>query len=521
MNELSGTQRKRRVIRFGAVIGVLVLLAVIVAACVARVEPTADEPTGAPAAEAPAAEATDTEATGTEAADTPAPEEDEGQAGDNAEAATEDPTVDPTVDPTAFSGAVALPSEETYNGMPVGFTEDGFLYRGDPDAPVVMVEYSDYGCPFCNRYFVQTEPALNESYVRSGDVRVVFHDFPIASLHPNAPAAHEATLCVAEQGSAEAYWTMHAEIFRAVEEWSTGDPLPVLEQLAADVGADMDAYAACMEAGEVAQVVQERVNAAAARGFNGTPSFQFVRTEDRVAFELVGAQPYDQFAGTIDAALSGEMPQQTAESEAQPEEGIPFWATAEGWQPDPERPGYNVAGDQYRGEVGAPVTVIEFSDFQCPYCRRHVQDTQPTLDEQYVDTGQVLWIFKHFPLSIHPQAPAAGVAAECATEQGAFEEMHDLLFANPEAWSIQEPNPVFVEYAGELELDTEAFSACLEDPTMAARVQEDMEAGAAYVRGTPTFIVIRGDQGSIIPGALPVESFVEILDGELEAAGAN
>ena len=92
----------------------------------------------------------------------------------------------------------------------------------------------------------------------------------------------------------------------------------------------------------------------------------------------------------LDTLLAGETPQ-TAQQPDQPEPGIPFWATADGWAPDPDRPGYNMAGDQYRGSLDAPLTVIEFSDFQCPYCRRHTLETQPTLDEAYVDSGKVLW----------------------------------------------------------------------------------------------------------------------------------
>ncbi len=82
-----------------------------------------------------------------------------------------------------------------------------------------MVEYSDFQCPFCARYFVQTEPAINDSFVRSGQVQVIFRDFPIEGLHPNAPAAHIASLCVADQG-APLYWAMHGKLFQTQTEWS-------------------------------------------------------------------------------------------------------------------------------------------------------------------------------------------------------------------------------------------------------------------------------------------------------------
>ncbi len=236
-------------------------------------------------------------------------------------------------------------------------------------------------------------------------------------------------------------------------------------------------------------------------------------------FQLIGAQPYDQFAGLLDALIAGESPPQAVEPSSEPQE-IPFWATAEGLAPDPDRPGYTIAGDAYRGNLDAKVVVVEFSDFQCPFCRRHTEDTQPTLDETFVDTDQILWVFKNFPLSIHPQAPAAGVAAECAADQGKFWEMHALLFANVNEWSINEPNPVFAQLAQKLALDADQFAACLESEEAAQKVQSDMADGQPFVQGTPTFIVLFNGEGRIIPGALPVEQFTtalqEIMDSSVQ-----
>jgi protein-disulfide isomerase len=475
----------------------------VFAACIAPTQP-----------EAPVAAETDATPASPEEAAAP---EDPAAAPPAEEAAAPEATPDPVA---AELLSPAVPGDETYKGLPVGFTEDGLPYRGDPDAPLVMHEYSDYQCPFCSRYFVQTEPALDEAFVRSGDLRVVFHDMPLEELHPNAPAAHVASLCVGDQGAA-LYWQMHAELFRSAEEWgNAADPAPVFARLAEEVGADPAAYAACIEAGEKVALVEARVETALSRGFGGTPSFQFARAADGSVFQLVGAQPYDQFEGLVTAVLAGETPQTAQESAPEPQ-GIPVWATTEGWAPDPDRPGYNMAGDQYRGSLDAPLVVVEFSDFQCPYCKRHADETQPTLDEQYVDTGKVLWIFKHFPLNIHPQAPAAGVAAECAAEQGKFWEMKNLLFEDPGSWSIAEPQPVFSELAQRLELDMEAFDACSANPDVLARVDSDLNEGTSFVRGTPTFIILNGEQGSILPGALPLDRFAAILDEELASAEAN
>ena len=412
------------------------------------------------------------------------------------------------------AGAAALAPEGTYKDIPVGFTADGYPYRGAPDAPITLYEYSDYQCPFCSRYFVQTEPAIDESYVRSGKVRVVFRDFPLAELHPNAPPAHVAANCVADQG-AEAYWQMHGLLFQTQSAWnSLADPMSYFTELAQQVGVDMTVFNSCVESGDKEPIIAAGIAEARAKGFSGTPSFQLVRAATDEAFPLVGAQPYDQFSAMLDTLIAGGTPQ-TEEAQAGSDE-IPFWATAEGLVPDPDRPGYTMAGDFHRGNPDAKVTVIEFSDFQCPYCRKHSLETQPVLDEKFVDTDQVYWIFKHFPLSIHPQAPAAGVAAECAADQGKFWEMHERLFNTIPEWSVNEPNPIFAGLAGELGLDVDKFTTCLTEPAANERVQEDLAAGTAFVRGTPTFIVLYDGQGSIIPGALPPDRFIEILQQVLD-----
>lgn len=409
---------------------------------------------------------------------------------------------------------VPAPTDE-YDGIPVGFTAEGYPYRGSPDAPITIYEYSDFQCPFCNRYFIQTEPALDRSYVRNGTVRVVFRDFPLVELHPNAPAAHVSSLCVADQGAA-LYWAIHARLFETQAEWNQlPDPAPYFANLVKDIGADQTQYQACIDGGEKEAVVAQGVAEAMEKGFSGTPSFQFVRESTAEAFPLVGAQPYDQFAGLIDTLVAGGTPE-TAQEEPSSNE-IPFWATADGLKPDPDRPDQTMAGDFYRGNPDAKVVIIEFSDFQCPFCRKHTLETQPILDEQFVATDQILWVFKHFPLTIHPQAPAAGAAAECAAEQGQFWEMHDKLFTSMQEWSVNDPTPIFTDLAQQLALDVDAFTTCLTGEEAAKRVQEDLEAGTPFVRGTPTFIVLYNGQGSIIPGALPAERFTSILQEVLDS----
>lgn len=412
----------------------------------------------------------------------------------------------------------------TYKGMPVGYTADGLVFRGEPDAPVTIYEYSDYQCPFCLRHFSQTETALNEAYVETGKAKFVFVDFPLVQIHPNAPAASSAALCVAEQDPV-AFWEMHALIFETQNQWSNSpEPIAFFQELGAPLEIDQDEFASCLDSGRTDAMVERTYAMGRSLGYSGTPSFQFVMDGSDETYDLIGAQPYERFSSWIDAMAVGEVP---ADAVAQPDDAtaqdagnqeLPYWATEEGLAPDPEREGFTMAGDAYRGSLDAPIVVIEYSDYQCPFCRRHTESTQPVLDEQFVDTGQVRWVFRHFPLNIHPQAPAAGVAAECAGEQSQFWEMHELLFDDVASWSISDPNPRFTELATEIGLDSDAFSTCLEDESMMERVNSDFADGRAFVQGTPTFIVMHDGQGRLIPGALPADTFTQAIQQVIDSA---
>lgn len=448
---------------------------------------------------------------------------------ESAATSTEEPSEEPAAtEAAAEETSAAAPAvagapgtEEEYNGMTVGFTAEGYPYRGSLSAPVVVNEFSDFECPFCARYFVQTEPSINEAYVKPGTLLVIFRDLPLAELHPNAPAAHEAAQCAGEQGAA-LFWAMHDQLFRTQTVWSNlGDPSSELANLAEVIGADMTAYNNCVAGDEMAALVQARLNEGLALGFNGTPSFLFTSAGAPEGFPLVGAQPFGVFAETIDAIAAGEVPPSAQQQQQQQGDsaGIPAWASPEGKAVDPNNPGFTMYGDQTRGSADAPLVIVEFSDFQCPYCLQYHEATEPTLLEQYVDTGLVRFVYKHFPLSIHPQAPAAGIAAECASDQGMFWEMNDMLFGNVDAWSISDPAQVLTDMAGELGLDTDAFAACLQDPDMAARVSADLADGSQFVQGTPTFIMLWGNGGQIIPGALPLETFTQEIDRILAEIG--
>ena len=418
--------------------------------------------------------------------------------------------------PATLAGTAAPPQGQgSYDGIPVGFTPEGYPYRGSPDAPVTVQEFSDYLCPFCGRHVSQTEPGLLEQDVRTGRVRFIFRDFPIVSLHPNAPQGHQAARCVAEQG-AVLYWKMHDQLFREQDQWrQLSDPTAYLSGTAQAAGADMAAYAACMASGRTVAEVDQSVAEAKTLGYNGTPTFRFARAGSDKFYTLEGAQPIAAFNQWIDLMAAGNDPPQAPPT---PTPELPLWAKPEGLAPDPNRPGFTLAGDPYKGNPDAVMTVVEFSDFQCPSCQQHALEVQPAVDKEFVDTGKIRWVFKNLPLRSHPQASAAAIAAECAGEQGQFWAMYHLLFQKTEQWAVADPDPILAGLAGELGLDARMFSACMTSRQTFERVFGDVYDAQNVTSSTPTFIMLFGGQGRASRGAKSSEEFLLTLRTLLEAA---
>lgn len=179
--------------------------------------------------------------------------------------------------------------------------------------------------------------------------------------------------------------------------------------------------------------------------------------------------------------------------------------------------------DPIIGNPDAPITIIEFSDFQCPFCARFHIQTLPLILEEYIDQGKVKLVFRDFPIqSIHPNALPASVAAECANEQGKFREMHDMLFDNQNQWNKLETNDVlslFSNYASNIQLDQEIFDSCLTSGKYIEEIRKDLDDGRDYgVSGTPGFFVGNEKIGFVeLKGAQPFESFKKIIDSQLEA----
>jgi len=175
------------------------------------------------------------------------------------------------------------------------------------------------------------------------------------------------------------------------------------------------------------------------------------------------------------------------------------------------------AGDNpAKGPADAKVTIVEFSDFQCPYCGTFVQATLPQILSNYGD--KVRFVFMNFPLTqIHENAQKAAEAGECANEQGAFWQFHDIMFQNQSALTVDN----LKSYAARLNLDTAKFNECLDSGRMASAVQADMAVAekaatdAGLTRfGTPAFFI----NGNSLSGAQPYANFKAVIDAALAAA---
>ncbi len=173
------------------------------------------------------------------------------------------------------------------------------------------------------------------------------------------------------------------------------------------------------------------------------------------------------------------------------------------------------------GDSASPLTIVEVSDFQCPYCARHYRQTYPAIDSLYVQTGKAHYVFVTYPNPGHDRAWPAAEAAYCAGAVGKFWPMHDLLFENQSAWadSADDPGELFVEYAGRLDIDEASFRTCIErDLPSQLQIRDLEQVSGARIRSTPLFIV--NGQTPIV-GAQPLQRFRTVLDSLLQAGAGT
>ncbi len=374
---------------------------------------------------------------------------------------------------------------------------------GDSDAPLLIVEFSDYQCPFCRKFWRETYPQIKKEYIDTGKAKLVFRDLPL-SFHPAAQSAAEAAECAGDQ---DKYYEFHDKLFAEQDKKGVGTVqfgAADLKQWAQEIGLDIKEFNSCFDSGKHAGEVAKDIQDAARAGAQGTPFF-IVNGK-----QISGAQPFAAFKQALDAAPAAYVAPSAA-----PEQKPEAQDTGEQFPTANFAISKIVDDDAALGEADAPVTIVEFSDYQCPFCEKFYAQTLPDIKKNYIDTGKVRLIYRDFPLGFHPEAQKAAEAAECAGKQGKYYEMHDKLFTNRASLSVSN----YKKWAKEIGVDTNTFDACIDSGETAAEVAQDEQDGASFgIQGTPGFFIGKtsGSSVQLISGAYPYAAFEQVIEAALK-----
>jgi protein-disulfide isomerase len=374
--------------------------------------------------------------------------------------------------------------------------------KGAKDAKVTIVEFSDFQCPFCSR----VEPTIKQVMDKYGkDVRIVWRNEPLP-FHPNAMPAAEAAMAAGAQGK---FWQMHDLMYENQKDLGPA----AYEKWAQQIGLNMSKFKADLASHKYQAAVKADADYAQSVGANGTPNF-FIDGR-----QIVGAQPFDGFQKIIDEELSkakeleGKGLKGDALYEAEVDANVKAQPAAPaapqgGAAPNPnERKAVAIGHAPVRGAPNAPVTIVMFSDFQCPFCGR-VEPTVKQIEDTYGSKVKIVW--KNQPLPFHPNAMPAAKAAMAAYKQGKFWEMHDLLFANQR--DLSDAN--YEKWAQQIGLDMAKWKADMASPELASEITADSTEGKALgANGTPSFFI----DGISVVGAQPFEKFKSVIDEELKS----
>jgi protein-disulfide isomerase len=378
----------------------------------------------------------------------------------------------------------------------------GAPVKGAKAALVTIVEFSDFQCPFCDR----VEPTIDqvmEEY--AGKVRVVWRNLALP-FHKDAKTAAIAAMAAHRQGK---FWEMHRILFKNHNALGAAD----LEKYAKEIGLDMAKYKAAIQDKKLADLVDSDGTMANKIGARGTPAF-FINGRF-----LSGAQPFGRFKALIDEELKKAEVLAKKVGKAKVYDTLMKTAKTEvggGTKAGGEKPKgppkkVEVGKAPTRGPKKAPITLVLFCEFECPFCAR-VVPTINELEKAYPGKIRVAW--KNFPLSFHKNAKAASEAALAANEQGKFWEMYDILFKNRSAHGAAD----LEKYAKEIGLDMTKFKAAMDGHKFAAQIDADIKQGKELgVTGTPgTFI-----NGYMVSGAVPLDEFKKTVDAELAKKGVK
>jgi protein-disulfide isomerase len=401
--------------------------------------------------------------------------------------------------PSAQPPRLAPKPDTTVWRLPI----DGAPVTGSPDALVTLVEFSDYQCPFCGRAH-STIQQLQKDY--GSRLRVVMREFPLTTIHPMARGAALAAIAAGNQGK---HWEMHDKLFanqRALD-------ATALEGYARELGLDIARFQADIASPRSTAIIERDTELGSGVGVNSTPAI-FINGRRLPG----GASPIDAFKSLIDEEMG--------KAEAMVRAGTPASEVYAKIIEKGEAPNAAAAKLARQGEappvrkVDAPadapafgpqfakVTIVEWSDFQCPYCSQ----AAPTVEKLRQTYGNdVRFVFRNLPLPMHPNAHIAAQAAMAANAQGKFWPMHDRLFADQKALD----RASLERTAESLGLDMTRFRTDIDSADVKARIEADMRAASDVgVHGTPTLFV----NGRVSSGAPTWDAFKAQIDQEIAKA---
>src|SRR5688572_19982422 len=325
--------------------------------------------------------------------------------------------------------------------------------RGGKTPKVTIVVFSEFQCPFCSRV-LPTMDQIQKTY--GNDVQIAFKHFPL-NFHPNAMPAAIAAEAAKDQGK---FWQMHDKLFANQQQLDR----PSMEKYAQEIGLDMGKFKAALDSSKGKDQVEADMKQGAQFGVRGTPS-SFINGRF-----FRGAQPLDNFKAAIDEEMKKADEKLKSGVSRQGlyaaliKDGLDKAAAPPTPPPQAARPGQPAEGTAYKAEIGhsptkgakdALVTIVQWSDYQCPFCSR----VEPTIDQVMKEySGKVRVVWKDLPLPFHKDAVPAAAAARAAGEQGKFWPMHGKLFANQQNLD----RASLEKYAQELGLNMARFKAALD-----------------------------------------------------------
>jgi protein-disulfide isomerase len=350
----------------------------------------------------------------------------------------------------------------------------GMAVKGPDQAPVTVIAYADFLSPASNKAMT-TLYAIMKSY--PDDIRVVLKHYP-SLTNDESILAHEAAVAAETQGK---FWEMHDQLLAHQGKLTK----ETLQGFARQIKLDVQKFQKALETHPYKKIILKQAQEAKGFGVTTAPTF-FVNGQ-----KLIGARSLENFKQAVDVALG------IAPAPSQPVAAPPAPAAIVK---------IDSKGAASIGPDDAPVVIVEYSDFQCPFCAR-VVPTLKSIAEKY--PKQVRIAFKHFPLDFHPKAKPAHMASMAAEEQGKFWEMHDRIFEHQSEMSPEH----LTAHAQEIGLNLDQFKKSLNNTEYQKEMEQNLAEGRQLgVTGTPTFFV----NGKRLVGAKPLEAFVELIEEELK-----